>query len=369
MQLQSLYLILLLVSLSLLLAQISVKQKQAKHLLFATFCGSVAMMMSQKIGSDSLGAYQYLLGIGSCATCNCYWLFSRALFRETSPFSRKHIVFAAAIAVLIVGNQGFQFINQQFAVHSFAINASHLALLNLLQMLSSCVLVLTFWEACRGFSHASSKQKWQRIIFIASFGGAVMLCKALNGDENALSQVQQEWLVSGVTLWILLVSQTLIVWCDKAHANQREATVVAQSDSSAILSAPQMNPSTAAETNEITEADIALSQAVKQIVFDDKLFLQPNLKVADIARALNVSEYRVSRVLRNQLQASNFNQFINQLRVEHAQTLLSDPDTKHWPVLVIGMESGFASVGPFTRAFKTITGTTPNQYRTESCCH
>jgi AraC-like DNA-binding protein len=32
-------------------------------------------------------------------------------------------------------------------------------------------------------------------------------------------------------------------------------------------------------------------------------------------------------------------------------------------VLVIGLESGFASVGPFTRAFKQFTGLTPNQYR------
>jgi AraC-like DNA-binding protein len=30
---------------------------------------------------------------------------------------------------------------------------------------------------------------------------------------------------------------------------------------------------------------------------------------------------------------------------------------------VVGLESGFASVGPFTRAFKAHTGFTPNQYR------
>ncbi|MFK7864310.1 MAG: hypothetical protein AB8B95_08820 [Pseudohongiellaceae bacterium] len=40
-----------------------------------------------------------------------------------------------------------------------------------------------------------------------------------------------------------------------------------------------------------------------------------------------------------------------------------DPDKQKWPVLVVGLESGFASVGPFTRAIKAKTSFTPNQYR------
>jgi AraC-like DNA-binding protein len=43
--------------------------------------------------------------------------------------------------------------------------------------------------------------------------------------------------------------------------------------------------------------------------------------------------------------------------------LLSDPTKQHWPVLVIGMESSFASVGPFTRAFKATMGFTPHEFR------
>jgi AraC-like DNA-binding protein len=42
---------------------------------------------------------------------------------------------------------------------------------------------------------------------------------------------------------------------------------------------------------------------------------------------------------------------------------LADEDKQKWTVLVVGLESGFASVGPFTRAFKATTGLTPNQYR------
>jgi AraC-like DNA-binding protein len=49
--------------------------------------------------------------------------------------------------------------------------------------------------------------------------------------------------------------------------------------------------------------------------------------------------------------------------IKHARMLLEDPKNTQWPILVIGLESGFASVGPFTRAFKSICDMTPNQYR------
>ena len=89
---------------------------------------------------------------------------------------------------------------------------------------------------------------------------------------------------------------------------------------------------------------------------------------SDLAKLLDVPEYRVSKLLRSQFHASNFNQFINTLRIEHAKTLLSDPDKGHWPVVVIGLESGFASVGPFTRSFKTLVGYTPHEFRQTVLC-
>jgi AraC-like DNA-binding protein len=51
------------------------------------------------------------------------------------------------------------------------------------------------------------------------------------------------------------------------------------------------------------------------------------------------------------------------MRIKHATKLLKDPKNTQWPILVIGLEIGFALVGPFTRAFKSICDMTPNQYR------
>ncbi len=51
------------------------------------------------------------------------------------------------------------------------------------------------------------------------------------------------------------------------------------------------------------------------------------------------------------------------MRIKHARTLLKDPENAQWPILEVGLESGFASVETFSRAFKSICDMTPNQYR------
>lgn len=106
-----------------------------------------------------------------------------------------------------------------------------------------------------------------------------------------------------------------------------------------------------------------LAAKISQLIENESLFLQANLKVADVARHLDVPEYRVSRALETHISHKNFNQYINGLRIAYAKELLADTTKQDWSVLVISLESGFASVGPFSRAFKSETGITPNQFR------
>ncbi|MDP2635328.1 MULTISPECIES: helix-turn-helix transcriptional regulator [unclassified Pseudoalteromonas] len=107
----------------------------------------------------------------------------------------------------------------------------------------------------------------------------------------------------------------------------------------------------------------ALAQQIQAILVDEKRYLESSLRVADIARELNVPEYRIRSVMLNHFNAKNFNHYVNQMRIEYAKTILIAPDKSDWPVLVVGIESGFASAAPFTRAFKEFTGFTPGQYR------
>ena len=93
------------------------------------------------------------------------------------------------------------------------------------------------------------------------------------------------------------------------------------------------------------------------------IYLEADLKVAGLAKRLMEPDYRVSRAISAGLGQPNFNRFINLYRIQHAQNLLADPRESDQPILEIALASGFASLGPFNRAFKDRTGQTPRAYR------
>ena len=353
MELTTLYLVILSVSLSFLFAQLLVKKKQTAHILFAVFCGSIAIMVTKKISGEYIGAYQYIIGMLACATCNGYWLLSRSLFREKKAISAQHIYVFLAIALLIVIQQGYSFINYGVVNASESNAFIQYTLRELTILLSSCILVLSFWEGCRGFKKDNKIGQAQRLLFLATFGLAIIASKAVTGVFSA-SPSTHELIINCIILFVLVNTQILMFWRLK-HTYSLSKTL------------PESNQTNSAAEVKIAEvaclAEHALAKKIESLIVEQKLYLQANLKVADIARLLDLPEYKISRALRHELKARNFNQYINELRIEHAKSLLADPNNDKWPVLVVGLESGFASVGPFTRTFKTVTGFTPNQYR------
>jgi AraC-like DNA-binding protein len=356
MELSNIYIGLLTISLVFLLAQLLVRDKQTAHIIFAVFCGSIAVMATKKISGDAIGAYQYLIGMGACATCNGYWLLSRSLFRERNAILPQHIFTAIAIALLIMANQGYLFVNSAELITSTSNSVIPYIISELTVLLSSTVIMLSFWEGCRGYNTDNNKGKLQRLLFLATFGLAVALSKVSEG-VFAESAYAKELFTVLIILFVLTNTQLLMMWRFKKAKTAKisnEAT-----DNSPL---PDIEHSDT-YINEPCHNEQALADKVAALLVNRSLFLKTNLKVADIARELDVSEYKVSNALRNNLNARNFNQYINELRIKHAKKLLADPDKQKWPVLVVGLESGFASVGPFTRTFKLLTGFTPNQYR------
>lgn len=373
---QSIHLLLLVVSFALLCSQLLVRQKQLVHLLFAAFCGSVCLMAIKRLGGADLGLYQYLVGMGICMTCNGYWLLSRAMFRKQDAINWQHVLVAGSIALLIVASQGLSLLQQLWPAGQPLFTSSRVIVNELLNLFSSTILMLTAWEACRGYAQTQGAERRHRQLFLATFGSAVTVCAIiakiwLPAQGAAL---QMEVLSAGAAVAILVMTQWLIRQRFAAPTAESAGAAEPEHQPQAIANSVQQElqaqPAlpTAASTDStvataLSQADLALFAQLQQLLFQEKLYLQANLRLTDVAQQLQVPEYRVSRLIRSQLHASNFNSFINTLRIEHAKSLLTDPTKQHWPVLVVGLESGFASVGPFTRAFKTQTGDTPNEYR------
>jgi AraC-like DNA-binding protein len=109
--------------------------------------------------------------------------------------------------------------------------------------------------------------------------------------------------------------------------------------------------------------DQALAARISALLAQGTLHARANLKVADLARQLGVAEYKVTRTISGALGFRNFNQMVNQVRIERARSMLASPEFAHLPVLSIALDCGFGSIGPFNRAFKLQTALTPTEYR------
>ena len=81
-----------------------------------------------------------------------------------------------------------------------------------------------------------------------------------------------------------------------------------------------------------------------------------------ISKQINLSEGYLSQII-NSNTDNNFNEYINNMRVENAKKLLLDDEYFKYTITAIGLESGFNTKTSFYNAFKKITGHTPNNYK------
>lgn len=105
--------------------------------------------------------------------------------------------------------------------------------------------------------------------------------------------------------------------------------------------------------------DLAESLLHKILMLDNSFFLNSALRQEDMAHELNTTKHYLSQILNSKLNC-NFSQYVNQKRLEHAETILVNSNTD---VETIAYNSGFSSKVTFYRVFKNKFGVSPGEYR------
>ena len=82
-----------------------------------------------------------------------------------------------------------------------------------------------------------------------------------------------------------------------------------------------------------------------------------------LAARLAMPERQLRHLINQGLGHRNFSAFLNAYRLTDAHRWLADREQADTPILTIAMDAGFQSFGPFNRAFKADTGTTPSEFR------
>lgn len=104
-----------------------------------------------------------------------------------------------------------------------------------------------------------------------------------------------------------------------------------------------------------------LQASLEKAMRDKQLYLNPELTLNELAENLNISPSLVSKIINGNL-GKNFNEFVNEYRVEAVKNMLQDPSKKHLSVLGIALECGFNSKATFNRAFKKFTQRSPSEF-------
>lgn len=98
----------------------------------------------------------------------------------------------------------------------------------------------------------------------------------------------------------------------------------------------------------------------------DEYWRREGLTIGALADDLAVPEHRLRHVINSELGFRNFPAFINSYRIDAARAELSAPEKAQKTILEIAYDCGFASLGPFNKAFRALTGTSPRDYRRDA---
>jgi AraC-like DNA-binding protein len=106
--------------------------------------------------------------------------------------------------------------------------------------------------------------------------------------------------------------------------------------------------------------------ALQRAFAEQHVYRDGDLTVASLAVKLAVPEYRLRKLVHEQMGYRNFNALLHHYRIAEACRNLSDPTKNSLPILTIALTVGYNSINPFNRAFRDAKGMTPSTYRAQA---
>lgn len=105
-----------------------------------------------------------------------------------------------------------------------------------------------------------------------------------------------------------------------------------------------------------------LEEALRQVMKNEKLYLDSELTIESLATRLKSSRHHISQVINERLHKT-YADYIADLRLEESRCRLSDPANNRFTIAAIALDSGFNSVSSFNEVFKKRYQMTPSKFR------
>ncbi|MBC3765523.1 helix-turn-helix domain-containing protein [Neptunicella marina] len=278
---------------------------------------------------------QVVAFIGGNCVLGLFWLVSLCLFSDHIKVNYKHYVIASVPLILPT------LVKLWLAVGSPPPNIQTLiantALLVELSLICHALgVTIRYWR-----DDLIEQRRLLRASLIC-FGGiylflVIFVEQVLNFHGEWLSQIES------ITLAALsLFLNTLLL-------RLREASLFASRLAQAKTSLRHK------QSPEVERILSAMSQ--------DLLYQQEGITIAELAKKLNMYEYKLRNVINGELGYRNFNDFLNYYRINEVTAKLNDPGYSSVAILNLALDSGFRSLSSFNKAFKNTHHVTPSEYR------
>ena len=105
-----------------------------------------------------------------------------------------------------------------------------------------------------------------------------------------------------------------------------------------------------------------LYSSLELLMQQEKIYLNPELRLNELASMLGTNRSYVSRLIHNRRNL-NFCDYVNDYRIEHAKKMLTLSDGDMLPIEEVALKSGFTSNSTFYRVFSFKEGISPSRYR------
>jgi AraC-like DNA-binding protein len=111
-----------------------------------------------------------------------------------------------------------------------------------------------------------------------------------------------------------------------------------------------------------TAIDYKICDQIKSEMESKEYFLYQNLTIHDFAKEIHIPARTISTCI-NQSIGTNFNEWVNNYRVDKAVALLNDQNSEHLSIEGIGIDSGFRSRSAMYAAFRKKLGKSPGHFK------
>ena len=214
------------------------------------------------------------------------------------------------------------------------------------------------WVAIAGRSEAT--------YYDLSSGSYVFKVRRMGQPESETRMMVEKasafsgWIAAGIAVMVLLAGGVYYGFRRRGREVVLPVVPVAE-ESSAPVEVKPVSEEKYKSVKVSPEECKRLAKKLEVVMHRDKPYMHPDLKIADLATAIDTSAHTLSYLF-NQYLKRNYYDYINDYRIAEFKRLVNTDEYAKYTLSALAEHCGFSSRASFFRYFKKATGITPNEY-------